>query len=231
MGWRLSFDRAPACLHAALVRGTRTWRAYRALVQVRGVRSNVGGKMGAWDEYSAIGSVRTGRSWSVVPTGFGRCPRAKARRLESGGAGRAGPRNAAAGFKDDRRWKEGGAEGHAGRRDRLRCHKDRSYRAGHLQSAERIFAGLLQRHPAGAAAHAIAGLSHMEGIATGSDVAAILRDISLWRALQDEVLFCGEILDPHGEEPAKRASRTMRPCTFAAYAIALHAMGRPCGRP
>ncbi len=67
----------------------------------------------------------------------------------------------------------------------------------------------------------------MEGIATGSDIAVILRDARLWRAPQDEVLFCGEILDPHGEEPAKRASRTMRPSTFAApCAIALPLEGR-----
>ena len=47
------------------------------------------------------------------------------------------------------------AEGHAGGRDGLRRRKDRSYRAGNLQSAERVVAGLLQRDPAGTAVNAI----------------------------------------------------------------------------
>jgi len=38
----------------------------------------------------------------------------------------------------------------------------------------------------------------------------ILRDARFQRAPQDEALFRGKILNPHGEEPAKRASRTMK---------------------
>src|SRR5260370_1113044 len=45
----------------------------------------------------------------------------------------------------------------------------------------------------------------------GSLVVAILRDASLCDAPQDEDLFRGEILDPHGEERRTcDASRTMR---------------------
>ena len=49
---------------------------------------------------------------------------------------------------------------------------------------------------------------------------AVLRDARRWRAPQDEGLLFGKVLDPHGEEPAKRASRTMRPSLFTT----LHAM-------
>ena len=47
---------------------------------------------------------------------------------------------------------------------------------------------------------ASAGQSHLQRTLVGGFLAAILRDARLWRAPQDEVLFCGETLDPHGEE-------------------------------
>ena len=67
----------------------------------------------------------------------------------------------------------------------------------------------------------------LEKSAADSLAVAILRDganapppaMSL-RSRGDEGLFCGKLLDPHNEEPAKRASRTMRPGLFTS----LHAM-------
>ena len=50
----------------------------------------------------------------------------------------------------------------------------------------------------------------------------ILRDARLWRAPQDEVLFCGEILDPHGEERrSRRVSNHEAEHAAGPYAIAL----------
>jgi hypothetical protein len=46
----------------------------------------------------------------------------------------------------------------------------------------------------------------------------ILRDARLWRGPQDEVLFRGEILDPHGEERRLRRVSNHE----AEYAIGLH---------
>ena len=74
---------------------------------------------------------------------------------------------------------------------------------------------------------ASAGQSHLQRTLVGGFLAAILRDARLWRAPQDEVLFRGEILDPHGE---KRRSRRVsnHEATYAAgpYAIAPPASGR-----
>ena len=64
---------------------------------------------------------------------------------------------------------EGHARGWHGRRRR----KDRSYRAGNLQSAERVVAGLLQRDPAGTARHAISRRAYQFLVtSTGSAIGA-----------------------------------------------------------
>jgi hypothetical protein len=70
-----------------------------------------------------------------------------------------------------------------------------------------------------------AGRSHLKKNLAGTVFAAILRDARLWRAPQDEVLFCGEILDPHGEERRSRrvsnheaeyvSQATKEPCAIA----------------
>src|SRR4029077_4713172 len=55
----------------------------------------------------------------------------------------------------------------------------------------------------------------------------ILRDARLWRAPQDEVLFRGEILDPHGEERRlRRVSNHEAKYAIGPYAIALPQEGR-----
>jgi len=54
-------------------------------------------------------------------------------------------------------------------------------------------------------------------------VAAILRDARLWRAPQDEVLFRGDILDPHGEERRSRRVSNHE----AEYAAGPFAIARP----
>ena len=54
----------------------------------------------------------------------------------------------------------------------------------------------------------------------------ILRDARLWRAPQDEVLFRGEILDPHGEERRlRRVSNHEAEYAIGANAIALPQAG------
>lgn len=49
-------------------------------------------------------------------------------------------------------------------------------------------------------ARGLAGLSHMKGTWSVASLRSILRDARFRRAPQDEVVFRGEILDPHGEE-------------------------------
>jgi hypothetical protein len=65
----------------------------------------------------------------------------------------------------------------------------------------------------------------------GTVFAAILRDARLWRAPQDEVLFRGEILDPHGEERRSRRvsnheAEYVSQATKEPYPIALPQAGR-----
>jgi hypothetical protein len=56
----------------------------------------------------------------------------------------------------------------------------------------------------------------------------ILREARLWRAPQDEVLFRGEILDPHGEERRlRRVSNHEAEYAIGPYAIALRCQGIP----
>lgn|GEM_PF-4376307 len=166
-GLRASFAGLIVALKGAHVVCSETLsRACRVLLVCR-LGSNVASRMGACNENRAIGGVRTGCSRSVVPVGSGGRPRAKSR---FGSAGRAGIWKPAAGRKDDRCWRQR-AEGRA--RGRGRRHKDRSYRAGNLQSAERVVAGVLQRDPAGKARHAISRRAYQFLVtSTGSAIGA-----------------------------------------------------------